>query len=117
MFNPQNMGKALRWFNQIIAMLNLSIRILQCCNSHSFPCASQCFFIPSRMASEADLLKLNTVGFELMRLLWFIDVGKCIIHGALLEFFSVSAKQMSETLSVSSRTIERDLSLMKKMAS
>ena len=27
---------------------------------------------------------------------------------------SVSAKQMSETLSVSSRTIERDLSLMKK---
>lgn len=30
---------------------------------------------------------------------------------------SVSAKQMSETLSVSSRTIERDLSLMKKMAS
>ena len=29
---------------------------------------------------------------------------------------SVSAKQMSETLSVSSRTIERDLSLMKKMA-
>ena len=30
---------------------------------------------------------------------------------------SISAKQMSETLSVSSRTIERDLSLMKKMAS
>lgn len=30
---------------------------------------------------------------------------------------SVSAKQMSETLSVSSRTVERDLSLMKKMAS
>ena len=27
---------------------------------------------------------------------------------------SISAKQMSETLSVSSRTIERDLSLMKK---
>ena len=27
---------------------------------------------------------------------------------------SVSAKQMSETLSVSSRTVERDLSLMKK---
>ena len=70
------MGKALRWFNQIIAMLNLSIRILQCCNSHSFPCTSQCFFIPSRMASEADLLKLNVMDFGLMSLLCFVDAGK-----------------------------------------
>lgn len=30
---------------------------------------------------------------------------------------SISAKQMSETLLVTSRTIERDLSLMKKMGS
>ena len=32
--------------------------------------------IHSRMASEADLLKLNIVGLELMRLLCFVDVGK-----------------------------------------
>ena len=70
------MGKALRWFNQIIAMLHLSIRILQCCNSHSFPLHIAMFFIPSRMASEADLLKLNTVGFGLMRLLCFVGAGK-----------------------------------------
>ena len=41
------------------------------------------------MASEADLLKLNTVGFGFLRLLCFVGAGKCIIHGALLEFFSV----------------------------
>jgi len=34
------------------------------------------FSIHSRMASEADLLKLNIVGFVLMRLLCFIDAGK-----------------------------------------
>lgn len=41
------------------------------------------------MASEADLLKLNTVGFELMRLLCFVDAGKIIIYSTLLEFISV----------------------------
>ena len=34
------------------------------------------FSIHSRMAPEADLLKLNIVGFELMRLLCFFDAGK-----------------------------------------
>ena len=69
--------KSLRWFNQIIAMIHLSIRILQCCNSYSFHLHIAMFFsIHSRMASEADLLKLNIVRFELMRLLCFIDAGK-----------------------------------------
>ena len=39
-------AKSLRWFNQIIAMLHLSIRILQCCDSYSFHLTSQCFFYP-----------------------------------------------------------------------
>ena len=36
-----------------------------------------------------------------------------ILH-LIKESSTITAKQMSETLSVSSRTIERDLSLMKK---
>ena len=36
--------KALRCFNQGIAMLHLSIRILQYCNSHSFSCDSHVVF-------------------------------------------------------------------------
>ena len=47
------------------------------------------FSIHSRMASEADLLKLNIVRFVLMRLLCFIDAGKIIIYSTLLEFISV----------------------------
>ena len=41
------------------------------------------------MTSESDLLKLNTVGFELMRLFCFVDAGKIIMCSTLLEFFSV----------------------------
>lgn len=41
------------------------------------------------MASEADLLKLNIVRFVLMRLLYFVDVGKIIIYSTLLEFLGV----------------------------
>ena len=41
------------------------------------------------MASETDLLKLNTVGFVLMRLLCFVDAGKIIIYSTLQEFISV----------------------------
>ena len=45
--------KTLLCFNQTIAMLHLSIRILQCCNSHSFfSRISMCF---SSHSEDADL--------------------------------------------------------------
>lgn len=37
--------KSLRWFNQIIAMIHLSIRILQCCDSYSFHLHIAMFFL------------------------------------------------------------------------
>jgi len=50
--------KTLRCFNQTIAMLHLSIRILQCCTSHSFlshiamcfsPTLRRCWFVRKRV--------------------------------------------------------------------
>ena len=69
---------------KIIAMVQSDHRNDSLIHSHIavlrfvfFPLAHRnVFSIHSRMASEADLLKLNTLGFELMRLLCFVDVGK-----------------------------------------
>ena len=41
------------------------------------------------MASEADLLKLIIVRFVLMRLLYFVDAGKWIVHDVRLVFLGV----------------------------
>ena len=56
--------KTLLCFNQTIAMLHLSIRILQCCNSHSFPShISMCFFHPTQkmLICTKDSQKLFTI--------------------------------------------------------
>ncbi len=66
---------------KIIAMVQSDHRNDSLVHSHIavlrfvfFPLAHRnVFSIHSRMASEADSLKLNTVCFELMRLLCFVD--------------------------------------------